>query len=89
MTVSNYLSFVIFGLCCGVPLILLIIGFCYRSKWQDDSFGLKYGAFLDGTSPDASVTAVLFIASIFYFRRMIMCVTLVFWQEFFWGQIAL
>ena len=85
VTASNYLAYACFGLCCSVPFLLFFIACCNHKKWGNNSFTMRFGAFLDGTSSEVSHSAVLIIASTFFIRRMMLCLTLVFWQEFLWG----
>ena len=91
VTISNYIAYVLFGLVLAVPLLLFAIAICKRKSWQDEGFGTKYGAFLDGTKTDKPglQVAVLIFAMVFFMRRLLLCLTLVFWTEFFWGQVAL
>ena len=88
---SNYIAYVLCGLVFAVPILLLMVAICQRHSLEDEDFGKKYGAFLDGTKTDkpSQLCSVLIFASVFFFRRLLLCMTLVFWSEFFWGQVAL
>ena len=91
LSVSNYLTYAVFGLCCSAPIFLFLYACFKRKKWEEKNFQNRYGAYLDGMNqedPD-SVKAVLFLSILFFARRMSTCLTIVFWQEFFWGQVAL
>mmetsp|Transcript_21094 Transcript_21094/g.28344 ORF Transcript_21094/g.28344 Transcript_21094/m.28344 type:complete len:114 (-) Transcript_21094:666-1007(-) len=91
VALSNYLAYGVFGLCASIPILLFILACCKKAKLADESFALKYGAFVDGMKSDDpdSANAVLFLALLYFCRRMASCITLVFWQEFFWGQVAI
>ena len=36
-----------------------------------------------------SIFVVLLLPLLFFLRRLVMCLTLIFWIDFFWGQVAL
>ena len=92
VNISNYIAYVLFGLVIAVPLLLCTIAIYKRKSWQDDEgFGNKYGAFLSGTRTDkpGHYIPVLIFSMVFFVRRLLLSLTLVFWMEFFWGQVAL
>ena len=75
------------GICILVPIILFTYGLCNRNNLNDEKFSKKVGAFVEGTKNDDPVFAksALLIAMIYFARRLVLCLTLVFWQEFFWA----
>ena len=78
---SNVLSYIIFTLCALVPIILCVFAFCKRKNLSDEQFTETYGAFLDGTNNDdpANAISAIIIAFVFFFRRFVLCLTLVYW----------
>ena len=88
---SNYLSYIKISLVLLIPAILLAF-MCYnRKNWDDEKFSKKYGSYLDGMASDKPEihSIVLITVTIFFARRLVLCATLVFWQDFLWGQVAL
>ena len=60
------------------------------NQWLNESFKNKYGALLHGTNlerRDKKWVLILVPAS-FFARRFSMCLTLVFWNKFIWGQVS-
>ena len=91
VTTSNIIAYTLVILCFAIPVLLFAAA--YRSRWDlsGEGFSEKYGAFLDGTKTENPryKISVIIIASVFFARRMVLCLTLVYWPEFLWGQIAL
>mmetsp|Transcript_15593 Transcript_15593/g.18531 ORF Transcript_15593/g.18531 Transcript_15593/m.18531 type:complete len:114 (-) Transcript_15593:698-1039(-) len=84
---SNYLAITLVGLTCVLPVVLFFWMCCNRKKWGDEKFGEKYGSYLDGmqTEKVEHQAIVLLSVSVFFIRRMFVCLTLVYWQDFLWG----
>ena len=91
VAISNYLSYVLLGLCGFIPTILCIFACAKRQQTNNNAFKDKYGAFLNGTRTDQSryVNPAITIAMVYFMRRLMLSMTLVFWPEFLWGQISL
>lgn len=72
-----------------LPIALLIYFACNISRWNDEGFARRNGAFLDGVDLDLEFNQwiVLLVPLSYFLRRLIMSLTLVFWMDFFWGQI--
>ena len=87
---SNIMAYCMLALCVGLPVVLLIHGIMLRKKWESDLFLQKVGTWVQGMKLDDPdyVKPILFFAELFFIRRMILCATLIFWTEFFWGQVA-
>ena len=49
------------------------------------------GTWVEGLKLDDPeyVKPILFFAMLFFVRRIVLCATLIFWTEFFWGQVAI
>lgn len=90
VSLSNTLCLIFFCLCCALPFILLL-NFCWnRSKWGDQAFSQKYETLIGGTrfaDAERYAIAVVCLNFAYFTRRMTLCLTLVLWQDFFWGQI--
>mmetsp|Transcript_38996 Transcript_38996/g.51030 ORF Transcript_38996/g.51030 Transcript_38996/m.51030 type:complete len:169 (+) Transcript_38996:1526-2032(+) len=61
-----------------------------RVKWHDESFRSKIGTVLDGTKGDqAEYRAQVAVLPLFFLtRRLITAVSLVWWRDFFFGQVT-
>ena len=69
------------------PPLLLIFAACKHNKWQSEEYKNKHGSLIDGTTSKLSKRKwlILFIPFMFFLRRIILALTVVFWNEFFWG----
>lgn len=38
LSISNYLTYIVFGLCCSAPLILFFYACFRRKKWEEPKF---------------------------------------------------
>ena len=91
VSVSNWLAILLTALTVAIPVGLGIL-MCYnRRRWSDEDYSAKYGSYFDGMQSDNEElrAIILFYVCIFFARRMTLCLTLVYWQEFLWGQLAL
>ena len=88
---SNCLAAILTAIFCSLPIYFIFFYACNMRKWNDDLFKGKYGALLEGTkkSKSGSKWIVVMIPTTYFVRRLAMGATLVFWREFFWGQVAL
>jgi len=78
----------LFGHAVLIPVILAVFFYYKRHQWADDSFKERYGTFFVSHNPK-DWGAVVAIRVLYFARRFALCYTLVFWQDFFWGQVAL
>ena len=69
------------------PPFLLIFAACKHHKWKSEDFKNKHGTLIDGTTSKLSKNKwlILFIPFMFFIRRIILALTVVFLNEFFWG----
>ena len=88
---SHYLSIAVVIFSLAVP-IMLFAYICLKSKrLSDDKLYSKVGSLIQG-SKRKSVKypmIVIVVPIVFFTRRLSIVLTLVFWQEFIWGQVAL
>ena len=91
VSVSNWLAIILVALTIAIPVGLGILMCHNRKRWSDEDYIAKYGSYLDGMQSDNEEirAIILFYVCIFFARRMTLCLTLVYWQEFLWGQLAL
>ena len=63
----------------------------YRNNWESPTYLVRAGSFLAGTRREKKDRrcAVFLVPCMFYCRRLALGLTLVFWDWFFWGQVAL
>ena len=89
--VSNYLAIVLTAVLSGLPIFFIIFYGRNLKNWNASRFQSKYGALLDGTNQSMKEKQwiVLLIPISYFLRRLGMCLCLVFWKEFFWGQVAI
>lgn len=84
---SNWLAIAL--VFCTVLLpVFLFFWMCFnRKKWGEKVFQAKYSSYLDGNDNEKPEKRwiILVSVSIFFLRRMLLCLTLVFWNEFLWG----
>ena len=73
-----------------LSLYIVVAYACKINEWQNPMFEIKYGALLEGVKQDRDSWrgVVLFIPAAHFVRRIIFAATIVFWYDFFWGQIA-
>ena len=91
ITLSDVLSIVSLAAIVTLPIVLVIFLACTMAKWSDGEFAARNGALLDGADLDREFNQwlVLLIPMSYFLRRMLMCLTLVFWIDFIWGQLAI
>merc|ERR1719232_185597 len=91
---ANYFSITLFVLAVGLPLWILIFFWCNISKWEDEEFMNKYGPILEGTRMkynrfEAGNTWIaLMYPVLMLLRRIGFVITVVFFPEFTWLQMA-
>ena len=90
--ISRMIAIGLIGLTAFVPLILLIAT-CYKfNHWIEDENAEEssIAAHVDGMKVQEGYRgSVVFITSFFFVRRASFCLTLLYWPNFFWGQIAI
>lgn len=90
VTICNYFAIVMMSLCVIIPVVLFLYLDCNISRWSDDEFKKSYGTLLEGTNSEYKGNSLIvgLVPGFFFLRRLALCLTLIFWQEFFWGQVA-
>ena len=88
---SNVLAIISLVVVILLPVALTIFFACNMAKWRDEQFTRRNGAFLEGADLERedSQWIVLLIPLTYFLRRLLMSLTLVFWIDFIWGQIAI
>ena len=91
ITLSSVLTICFMAMILILPIALVSYLACNMSKWFDEKFLGKHGALLDNADLDreSEQWIVLLIPVAYFLRRLLMCVTLVFWTDFIWGQLAI
>ena len=91
IAISNYISILILTLCFMTPVFLIVFSCVNKDRWDDDDYSNKYSSFLQGTksTKQNDYNAAVFVKAMFFLRRLALCLTLVFWPTFFWGQVAM
>ena len=89
VVLSDVLAIVSLVMVTLLPIALLIFFACNISKWSNEGFARRHGAFLDGADLDLEFNQwiVLLIPLSYFLRRLLMSLTLVFWIDFIWGQL--
>jgi len=89
--ICNCVSIFLTSLCASAPIILFFYTWRNMHRADDDDFQRTVGAFIDGTKggKKGSEWGVMLVSLAFFVRRSLLCLTLVFWYEFFWGQVAI
>ena len=87
ITLSDALAIISLVVVILLPVALIIFFACNLTKWRDEEFARRHGAFLDGADLERrdSQWIVLLLPLTDYLRRLIMSLTLVFWIDFIWG----
>ena len=79
--------------CLIYPILICIYACKSRNKdWnKDEVFMQRFGVFFDGMRSDNDEVrlASILLTMAFYVRRIVLSISLVFMQNFFWGQIVL
>ena len=90
VTVNNWISLALLGISFAFPALIMIIYVFNAKKWNQESFKNRYGTLVDNTNLEMrqSQWVILLVPLSYVLRRIAMCLCLVFWIEFFWGQIA-
>ena len=91
ITLSNVLAIVSVAVLVILPIALIIFLACNIGKWDDEEFARRNGALLEAGDLDRDFNQwiVLLIPLAYFLRRILMCLTLVFWIDFIWGQLAI
>ena len=91
LTICNYTSIALSSIVCIFPIFALIFYSIKIASWSDEEFNDKYGelmADLNLTKSEAKWTILIFPLS-FMLRRLTLCLVIIFWPEFLWGQLAM
>ena len=87
---SNVIAIMVFTSTIVVPPVILTFFWFKRNDWNEAQLKAKVGTFLEGTRHDKDHQITFMVMqSTFFLRRFILAITLVFWQKFVWGQLAL
>ena len=91
ITISDVLAIVSLVITILLPAALLVFFACSISKWEDEGFARRNGTFFQGGDLEREHTQwiVLLIPLSYFVRRLLLSLTLVFWINFIWGQIAI
>ena len=73
-----------------LPIYLAVFYTLRLKQWNDEEFKAKYGSLIDGTNRNlkSKQWLVLIIPCTYFARRITFALTVVFWFDFFWGQIG-
>jgi len=84
---SNLLTLITITYIVIMPLIVTIYICVKRQQLGSKKFKKRCGAFLEGTrfKDKDFFCSALIIALMYFIRRLLLCLTLVFWHNFFWG----
>lgn len=82
---SNKMSVIFLVLLCLLSLLPLIYT-CYQRTLEKISPRIK--TYFEGTNKKSPLHVVAIVPCIFFLRRLVLAWTLVYWQEFLWGQVA-
>jgi hypothetical protein len=91
---ANYFSIALFVLAAGLPLWILIFFWWNISKWEEDEFMNKYSPILEGTRlkynrfEAGNTWIALMYPVLMLLRRIGFVVTVVFFPDFTWLQMA-
>ena len=88
VNVSSHIMAIFFIVAVVALPVLLVIYFAYNiAKWNDEAFQARNGTLLDGVDLERKEFKwiVLLVPVTFFLRRLLMCLTLVFWYKFLWG----
>lgn len=87
---SNYLAVILTVVFCSLPIFFIYFYAKNVKRWNDEVFQLKYGTLLKGTnqSIDEKQWIAIMVPTSYFLRRLAMCLSLVFWREIFWVQVA-
>mmetsp|Transcript_17101 Transcript_17101/g.20242 ORF Transcript_17101/g.20242 Transcript_17101/m.20242 type:complete len:97 (-) Transcript_17101:825-1115(-) len=85
--VSNYLAIGVLAHLCVIFIILFFFMCAKKQAWSSLEFFSRYGSYFEGTKYDNETyfRSVLLLTSAYYLRRILLCVSLVFMQDFLWG----
>ena len=88
---SIYLSIAILGLMALLLPFLAIFFMCNLSAFKYEDFSGSYGAVLDGTTYETRNRRKIAInyPAVFFLRCSVFVFSVIFWKDFFWGQVAL
>ena len=86
---SNIMSYSMVIICSLVPFVLLGHAFLRRKDFQKPSFMKRVGTWIDGMKMASGemIIPIICYAMLFFIRRVVLCLTLVFWADFFFGQL--
>ena len=77
--------------CLFTPLALFALFYRNRKKLGSKTLQARYGSFLEGTKSESGkyyLVAFMWPVS-FFARRLLLSLSLVYYQGFFWGQMAI
>ena len=85
---SNIMSFSMVVICSLVPFVLLGHAYLRRKNFQSPKFMKRVGTWIDGMKMASGkmMLPIMCYAMLFFIRRVFLCLTLVFWGDFFFGQ---
>ena len=91
VSVSNIIAILLLILGTILPVFFFFWTLCNRKKWRNEEFQDRYGSYLDGMAFTRSrkKVGIIITTTAFFLRRLLLCATLVFWQDCFWGQVAI
>ena len=74
----------------ALPIVLVLYVARMVTHWDNPEFHERNGTLLEGLNVNwvGQKRGVLFMPIMYFIRRIIFAVTVVYWQTFFWGMIA-
>lgn len=85
--VCNFVAIILVILTCLMPIFFLIFFLVKKKDWSSDAFKAKYGTLLEELNNQGNWIIVMLPVG-HLVRRECLCLILVYWQEFLWGQVA-
>ena len=87
---SHYLSIAVVILSLAIPVMLIVHICSHRERLSEDKLHMKVGSLILGSKSKSKrqPKTTIVVPIVFFARRITVVLTLIYWQEFLWGQVA-
>ena len=86
VSMNNWTAIILITIALVSTLLLFIVYMYHINDLRSENFRKRYAAIVDGlVIKTKNSWLIIMFPLTFFLRRLLMCFTIVFWVEFFWG----
>ena len=86
VSMNNWTAIILISIALVSTLLLFFVYMYHINDLRSENFKKRYATIIDGLDIKTKNSWLMILFPLtFFLRRLLMCFTIVFWVEFFWG----